>query len=167
MQIDKVINESVAPFADWLAALVFYELPLGELGKVKVVVLGLAFSAIWFSFYFNFINVRGLKQSWRFLRKRRDTKAKGEITHFQGFSAAISGTVGLGNIAGVAVAVTYGGPGVAFWMTVAAFFAMTLKFTECSLGNKYRIIAKDGTVLGGGDVLHLRRLERTRFARPG
>ena len=73
----------------------------------------------------------------------------GEITPFQSFTAAMSGTIGLGNIAGVAVAISIGGPGAMFWMIVMAFFGMTLKFVEVSLGHKYRIIHKDGTVSGG------------------
>ena len=150
MRVDEFINQSITPFADSLAALVFYELPLGSIGKAKVVVLVLLLSAVWFSFYFRFVNISGLSKAWRTLLRKRDEKAPGEISHFQALSAAVSGTVGLGNIAGVAVAITYGGPGVAFWMTIAAFFAMALKFAECSLGNKYRVIAKDGTVLGGG-----------------
>lgn len=159
MRIDEFINESITPFANFLASMVFYKLPLGGLGDVKVVVLLLVLSAVWFTLYFRFVNISGLGIAWRLLWRKRDEKAPGEISHFQALSAAISGTVGLGNIAGVAVAVTYGGPGVVFWMTIAGFFAMALKFTECSLGNKYRVISKDGTVLGGGMYYISRGLE--------
>jgi AGCS family alanine or glycine:cation symporter len=80
----------------------------------------------------------------------------GEITHFQALSAAVSGTVGLGNIAGVAIAVSMGGPGAAFWMVMLGLCGMTSKFAECTLGVKYRHIDKDGKVHGGG-MLYLTR----------
>ena len=81
--------------------------------------------------------------------KYDDPAHPGEITHFQSFTAAMSGTIGLGNIAGVAVAISIGGPGAMLWMILTAFFGMTLKFVEVSLGHKYRVIHKDGTVSGG------------------
>ena len=83
------------------------------------------------------------------LGKYDDPSHPGEITHFQSFTAAMSGTIGLGNIAGVAVAISIGGPGAMLWMILTAFFGMTLKFVEVSLGHKYRVIHKDGTVSGG------------------
>lgn len=75
--------------------------------------------------------------------------AEGEVTHFQALTAALSATVGLGNIAGVAVAISIGGPGATFWMILAGLFGMASKFTECTLGVKYREVTKDGTVHGG------------------
>ena len=73
----------------------------------------------------------------------------GEVTHFQALSSALSATVGLGNIAGVAIAVSLGGPGATFWMIVAGFLGMTLKFTECTLGQMYRKVNEDGQISGG------------------
>ena len=81
--------------------------------------------------------------------KYDEDDAPGEVTHFQALATAVSATVGLGNIAGVAVAISIGGPGAMLWMIITAFFGMTLKFVEVSLGHKYRIIHEDGTVSGG------------------
>ena len=74
---------------------------------------------------------------------------EGEVSHFQALATAVSGTVGLGNIAGVAVAIQLGGPGAMFWLTIAGFFGMVTKFVECSLAVKYRRVLEDGTILGG------------------
>ena len=76
-------------------------------------------------------------------------ESDGEVTHFQALTAALSGTVGLGNIAGVAVAISLGGPGATFWMIIAGLLGMSSKFVECTLGVKYRDVGEDGTVYGG------------------
>ena len=103
-----------------------------------------------FSFYFNFVNIFYFKRALKVAFGKYDNpNHPGEITHFQSFTAAMSGTIGLGNIAGVAVAISIGGPGAMLWMIITAFFGMTLKFVEVSLGHKYRVIHKDGTVSGG------------------
>jgi AGCS family alanine or glycine:cation symporter len=110
----------------------------------------LLIASLFFTFYFNFLNVRYFKRAINVAFGKYDNpNHPGEITHFQSFTAAMSGTIGLGNIAGVAVAISLGGPGAMLWMIVTAFFGMTLKFVEVSLGHKYRIIHKDGTVSGG------------------
>ena len=75
------------------------------------------------------------------------------MSHFQALSAALSGTVGLGNIAGVAVAISWGGPGAIIWMMLAGFLGMSLKFAECTLGVKYRRVNAAGAISGGTDVL--------------
>ena len=158
MNIDQAINDAVTPVANFLASIVFADLGtiastitglLVMLANVKLVVLLLFGGAVAATIYFKGINIRGIPQALKSIRRGKDKTAQGEIGHFQASTAALSGTVGLGNIAGVAVALTYGGPGAAFWMTVAGLFGMALKFTESTLGNKYRTIAKDGTVLGG------------------
>ena len=106
--------------------------------------------SFFFTFYFNFLNIRYFKRAINVaFGKYDDVRHPGEITHFQSFTAAMSGTIGLGNIAGVAVAISLGGPGAMVWMIITAFFGMTLKFVEVSLGHKYRIIHDDGTVSGG------------------
>ena len=110
----------------------------------------LVFASLYFTFYFKFLNIRFFGRAIQVIRGKFDKpNDKGEVTHFQSFTAAMSGTIGLGNIAGVAVAISIGGPGAMLWMIVTAFFGMTLKFVEVSLGHKYRVIHKDGTVSGG------------------
>jgi AGCS family alanine or glycine:cation symporter len=113
-------------------------------------VVWLIAAAAFFTVYFGFINIRGFRQSLRIVRgDYHDESDPGEVHHFQALSAALSGTVGLGNIAGVAVAVTLGGPGATFWMILAGLLGMSTKFTECTLGVKYRRQHPDGTVSGG------------------
>jgi len=118
--------------------------------KLPLVVLWLMFGATFFTLRFRFINLRGFRHAIDCVRGRytRPDEA-GEISHFQALSAALSATVGLGNIAGVAFAVGIGGPGAVFWMTVAGFLGMTSKFAECTLGLKYRVQRADGHVSGG------------------
>ncbi len=100
--------------------------------------------------YFAFINLRGFRQASKIVRGHyEDVNAPGEVTQFQALSTALSGTVGLGNIAGVAVAISIGGPGATFWMIIIGLCAMSLKFAECTLAVKYREVREDGTVAGG------------------
>jgi AGCS family alanine or glycine:cation symporter len=113
-------------------------------------VLWLFVAAIFFTFRMGFINVRGFKHAIDVVRgKYDDPHDDGEVSHFQALATALSGTVGLGNIAGVAVAISLGGPGAMFWLTLAGLFGMVSKFVECTLGVKYRRVLEDGTVLGG------------------
>jgi len=134
---------------DALSGFVFYEIEiLGAPLPVIVVWMGLPMLIL--TVYFGFINLRSFRTAFNILRgKYHDTTAPGEVTQFQALSTALSGTVGLGNIAGVAIAISMGGPGAAFWMMVIGFFAMTLKFAECTLGVKYRREHADGTISGG------------------
>lgn len=114
------------------------------------VVIWLGLAGLVLTLRFGFLNLRGLPLAIRTIAgKYSSPRDPGEITHFQALSAALSGTVGLGNIAGVAVAISIGGPGAVFWMFVAGFLGMTTKFCECTLGTKYRRIRPNGTVLGG------------------
>ena len=118
--------------------------------RFRFIVLWLVFASLYFSFYFNFVNIFYFKRALKVAFGKYDNpNHPGEITHFQSFTAAMSGTIGLGNIAGVAVAISIGGPGAMLWMIITAFFGMTLKFVEVSLGHKYRVIHEDGTVSGG------------------
>lgn len=117
---------------------------------VPLVVLWLIFGALFMTFAMKFINFRAFRHSLDVVRGRYSSPDdKGEVSHFQALSAALSATVGLGNIAGVAVAVQTGGPGAVFWMIAAGFFGMTSKFVECTLGQKYRQIDSSGRVSGG------------------
>jgi alanine or glycine:cation symporter, AGCS family len=119
--------------------------------KLPLVVLWLILGATYFTLRFRFINLRAFRHAVDCVRGRytRPDEA-GEISHFQALSAALSATVGLGNIAGVAFAVGIGGPGAVFWMTMAGFLGMSSKFAECTLGLKYRVQRSDGHVSGGG-----------------
>lgn len=126
--------------------------PTGNVATVSVpfVVLWLVIAAVLFTLFFKFVNLRLFKHAIRCVRGvYSDPTDVGEVSHFQALSAALSATVGLGNIAGVAVAVMIGGPGATFWMIVAGLLGMTLKFTECTLGQKYRKIDANGVVSGG------------------
>jgi len=115
-----------------------------------LVVVLLIGAAIWFTLYFGFINVRGFKHAVDITRgKYAKPEDKGEVSQFQALTAALSGTLGLGNISLVAVAIAVGGPGATFWMIVAGLVGMSSKFIECTLGVKYRVIDEKGEVSGG------------------
>jgi AGCS family alanine or glycine:cation symporter len=118
--------------------------------SVPLVVLWLAFAALFFTLRFQFVNFRAFRHAIDCVRGRyTKDDAAGEISHFQALAAALSATVGLGNIAGVALAVGAGGPGAVFWMVLAGFLGMSTKFAECTLGQKYRVTREDGHVSGG------------------
>lgn len=147
--IDARINELVGPVADAVSGFIFFSIDVNG-AELPLIVLWLMIGAVVFTFYMGFINFRGFGQALRITRGLyRDPRHDGEISHFQALSAALSGTVGLGNIAGVAVAIAVGGPGAVFWMIVAGFLGMTTKFVECTLAVKYRRINPDGSVSGG------------------
>ncbi len=117
---------------------------------VPLLVLWLVLGACFFTIRMGLINVRGLWHAVEIVRgKYDDPNDVGEVSHFQALTAALSATVGLGNIGGVAIAIGIGGPGATFWMITAGFLGMASKFAECTLGQKYRTIEPDGSVLGG------------------
>ncbi|MGB0514756.1 MAG: alanine/glycine:cation symporter family protein, partial [Wenzhouxiangellaceae bacterium] len=147
--IDETVDGLVAPLTGLIESVILFPLPLGD-AQVPIVVLWLVFAAALFTFYFRFISVRGLRQGFRLVRgDYNDPTHTGEVTHFQALATALSGTVGLGNIAGVAIAVSVGGPGAIPWMMLAGLLGMSTKFVECTLGVKYRREYADGTVSGG------------------
>src|SRR5690554_4238190 len=118
--------------------------------SIPFIVIWLILGSIFFTFRLKFINIRGFRHSLDLAKgKYDDPDAPGTITHFQAMTTAVSATVGLGNIAGVAVAISLGGAGATFWMFIAGFFGMSLKFAECSMGVKYRAIDADGRIFGG------------------
>ncbi|MDB9493010.1 alanine/glycine:cation symporter family protein [Spirulina major CS-329] len=136
------------PIVDVMSVLLFFKIG-GENG-FPFIVLWLFIAAIFFTVRMGFINVRGFKHAIEVVQgKFDDPNDEGEVSHFQALATAVSGTVGLGNIAGVAVAIQLGGPGAMVWLTLAGFCGMVTKFVECTLAVKYRRIATDGTVLGG------------------
>jgi AGCS family alanine or glycine:cation symporter len=147
--IDQRINDAVKPASDAVAGFIFTSFPLAGV-DIPLVLVWLIIAATIFTFYFRFINLRAFKHGFHLVRgDYNDPHAAGEVTHFQALATALSGTVGLGNIAGVAVAVSLGGPGATFWMILAGLLGMSSKFTECTLGVKYRNEYEDGTVSGG------------------
>lgn len=147
--IDEQINSAIKPAADAVAGFIFSSFPVGGV-DIPFVLVWLIVAASIFTFYFKFINFRAFKHGFHLVRgDYNDPNAAGEVTHFQALATALSGTVGLGNIAGVAVAVSLGGPGATFWMILAGLLGMSSKFTECTLGVKYRNEYPDGTVSGG------------------
>ncbi len=126
--------------------------PNGDTKKnaIPFIVIWLIFGAAFFTLRLGFINIRGFKHSLQLASGKYDEPdAPGRITHFQALATAVSATVGLGNIAGVAIAITLGGAGATFWMIVAGLLGMSSKFVECTLGVKYRFINKEGRIFGG------------------
>lgn len=149
MCIDAAINEATRPVAEWITSVVFYKIQLGSV-QIPFVVIWLVAGAVFFTFYFRFINFRGFGHAISLVKgDYYDPANPGEVSHFQALATALSATVGLGNIAGVAVATGIGGPGAVFWLLVAGFLGMSSKFVECTLGVKYRRQNPDGSVSGG------------------
>ena len=170
---DEKINDAFMPIAVAWEDLVFT--PINLFGNdVPIVLILLIFGALFFTLYFKFINIRNFPFAIQVVRGKyddletaehiddtihsidgdivdtiKDESQHGEVNHFQALATAVSGTVGLGNIAMVAVAISIGGPGATFWMVIAGLLGMSSKFVECTLGVKYRDINKDGQVFGG------------------
>ncbi|HNP68065.1 MAG TPA: alanine/glycine:cation symporter family protein [Aequorivita sp.] len=172
-QVDAIFQK----YTGWFVELIFYEIPFSESFQIPWVLIVLIGGAFYFTIYFKLINFTGFGTAIRVVRGKyediekhgadtlygdvtpneqenlietiRDDSADGEVSHFQALTAALSATVGLGNIAGVAVALSIGGPGATFWMIVAGLLGMASKFAECTLGVKFRDVGPDGTVYGG------------------
>ena len=144
--IDKAINDAFAPVANAFAGFIF-----SKIYGVPWILVWLVVGAVVFTVYFRFINLRGFKHAIDITRGKFDDNDKdpGEVSHFQALTTALSGTIGLGNIAGVAIAISLGGPGATFWMILAGFLGMSSKFVECTLAVMYRNENADGTVSGG------------------
>ena len=172
--IAEKINEGFKPIADAWGGFVFYPVNLGGGVQMPIVIIMLLFAGLLFTILFKFVNIRLFPTSINIVRGKYDdvdhvtsgnmagdvtpggdaietirVEGEGEVSHFQALTAALSGTVGLGNIAGVAVALSLGGPGATFWMIVAGLLGMSSKFVECTLGVKYRDVGEDGTIYGG------------------
>jgi len=175
--IDQQIDEFFGLATGWFVGLIFYGVPIMEGVTVPWVLFPLVFGAIFFTLVFGFPNLRYFGTSINIVRGKYDELEAGgsteiseasvssvdgdnpdtirieghdgEVSHFQALTAALSGTVGLGNIAGVAIALSLGGPGATFWMIICGFLGMSSKFVECTLGVCYREINSNGTVFGG------------------
>ena len=171
--LSEKINDAFTPLVDFMDEILFWD-PFAAVGlydpiikdengkiiydengnpkkkRIPLVVFWLILGATIFTIYFKFINIRGFKHSLELVAGKYDNpEDKGEVSHFQALTTALSATVGLGNIAGVAIAITLGGPGATFWMILAGLLGMTSKFLECTLGLKYRKIDENGEVSGG------------------
>lgn len=149
--IDKAINDGIAPVAKLVSDIIFVtiKIPYWNL-DVPFIILWLMAIGIFTTVYFGFINFRLLGLSVQLLNgKYQSQNRQGQISNWQALSTSLSGTVGLGNIAGVAVAVSVGGPSATVWMIIMGVLGMATKFTECALGVKYRKIDSDGEVSGG------------------
>ena len=145
--IDEQVNQIFASSTGWFVSLIFSPFP-GT--SFPWIVAWLVVAATVFTVYFGLIQFKAFPHSIALVRgDYSDPNDAGEVSHFQALATALSGTVGLGNIAGVAVAVGIGGPGATFWMILAGLMGMASKFTECTLGVKYRNEYEDGTVSGG------------------
>ena len=148
-RLSQEINQLTQPFAEWLSAFVFYKVTLFEV-PIPLVVIWLVVGAIFFTFYLSWVNLRAFKHAIELIRGDYDhPHSHGEVSHFQALATAVSGTVGIGNIGGVAVAVSLGGPGATFWLIMAGILGMSTKFVECTLSVKYRDTFDDGHVSGG------------------
>jgi AGCS family alanine or glycine:cation symporter len=177
MGLDARINEAFEPFAAFIGGIILYQVPIAGV-QAPLIVIILTLGGLFFTLYFGFPNIRNFGTAIQIVRGKydkieqkgaaethpeetvftvdgdivktiRDEHHHGEVSHFQALATAVSGTVGLGNIAGVTLAVSLGGPGATFWMIVSGLLGMTLKFVECTLGVHYRDINKDGIVYGG------------------
>ena len=149
--LDQRIDEAFQPVSDFFSSVIFF-----SIGENPFVIYLLVGSAIFFTLYFGFPNIKYFITSIRVVSGKYDKVEKddsssddGEVSHFQALTTAVSGTVGNGNIAGVALAIALGGPGATFWMIVCGLMGMSLKFVECTLGVHYRDVDDDGVVYGG------------------
>ncbi|CAM5319895.1 alanine/glycine:cation symporter family protein [Streptomyces avidinii] len=147
--VDEAVSGFFEPIAKWLGDIVFYSVPVAGT-QLPLIVAWLVVAGLVFSGWFGLVQIRKFRLAVNVVRGKYDEKGSaGEVNHFQALTAAVSGTVGLGNIAGVAVAVSIGGPGATFWMILCGLLGMATKFVEVTLGVKYREVHADGTVSGG------------------
>lgn len=155
LSVDERISAAIAPYADVVSGAIFYAVPVGGT-EFPLIVGWLIVAAGVFTLAFRFIQLRGFGHAIAVVRGRYSNPAMaGEVTPFQALTTAVSGTVGLGNIAGVAVAVSLGGAGATFWMIVAGLLGMASKFTEVTLGVKYRSVDPATGAVSGGPMRYL------------
>ena len=147
--IDATINAVMEPLADAVSSFIFYSIKVGD-ADLPLIVAWLIVAATFFTFYFGFISIRGFPHALGLLRgDYADPDHAGEVSHFQALATAVSGTVGIGNIGGVAIVISLGGPGATFWLMLAGFLGMSTKLAECIAGVKFRRENPDGTISGG------------------
>lgn len=149
MNIDEFIDKHIAPVSDSIANVIFF--PISICGsKVPLIILWVLFAGIFFTIYFRGIAVWGFKHAIDNVAKpQKGHDGCGEVSSFQALATALSGTIGIGSIAGVAISISIGGPGAAFWIFLGAVLGMSIKFVEATLAVKYRRFNLDGSVSGG------------------
>lgn len=150
MNVDAFMDKHIAPISDAVANLIF--LPISICGsKVPIIVFWILIAGIFFTIYFRGIAVWGFKHAIDVVAKpaEKHHEGCGEVSSFQALATALSGTIGIGSIAGVAISISIGGPGAAFWIFVGALLGMSIKFVEATLAVKYRRFNLDGSVSGG------------------
>ena len=186
--LDDRINEAFTPVANWWEGLILHNFFGTGIPTIIILLVG---GALFFTIYFGFVNIRHFRTSINTVRGKFDDidnhvsgnadskvaaeikntisgeNKEGEVSHFQALATAVSGTVGNGNIAGVALAIAVGGPGATFWMILCGILGMSTKFVECTLGVKYRDVGKDGTVYGGPMYYLTKGLEERGFVTLG
>lgn len=146
---DEAVNDAIAPISKAVSGFIFASVTVGDV-SIPLIVVWLVAGGLYFTIYLRFLPARALKVAVDIVRGKHDNpEDQGEVSHFQALSTALSGTVGIGNIGGVAVAVTAGGPGAIFWMILAGVLGMSSKLAECTLAVKYRKTNPDGTISGG------------------
>lgn len=150
MNVDAFIDKNIAPYTDAVAKAIFFPVSIAG-GQVPVIILWILAAGIFFTIYFKGIAVWGLKHAVDNLTKKSENHGDGcgEVSSFQALATALSGTIGIGSIAGVAISISIGGPGAAFWIFFGAILGMSIKFIEASLAVKYRRFNLDGSVSGG------------------
>ena len=169
MSVDELINRAMRPLADLVSQFIFYSVPVAGT-EVPLIVAWLIAGGLFFTIYLGFINLRGFRHALTLVAgKYTDPSQPGEVTPFQALATAVSGTVGIGNIAGVAVAISLGGPGATMWLIIAGLLGMSTKFAECTMAVKFRHTHEDGSVSGGPMYylqhgLELRKLPRVGHA---
>ncbi|MDD7913236.1 alanine/glycine:cation symporter family protein [Polaribacter ponticola] len=172
--LDQKIDEAFQPISSFFNDIIFFPIYKSDSLEIPFVLVLLVGSALFFTLYFKFPNIFHFKTAINVVRGKydeldeghgagnselaidgdiadtiRDESEEGEVTHFQALATAVSGTVGNGNIAGVALAIALGGPGATFWMVICGLLGMSTKFVECTLGVQYRDVGEDGTIYGG------------------
>ncbi|AXT63255.1 alanine:cation symporter family protein [Aquimarina sp. AD10] len=179
--LDENINQMFGNATGWFVDAMFAEIPITSSVGIPWVAVVLLLGASYFTVYFKFINFRSFYTAFQVVRGKydvledkikaqdevKDTNDIGEVSHFQALTTAVSATVGLGNIAGVAIALSIGGPGATFWMVVIGVLGMSSKFVECTLGVKYREIDENGRVFGGPMYYLTKGLKEKGYVRLG
>ena len=147
--IDALMDKYVAPVSDAIAKIIFYPIHVAG-GEVPIIIFWILFAGIFFTFYFRGIAVWGFKHAVdQIIKPKKDGAGEGEVSSFQALATALSGTIGIGSIAGVAISISIGGPGAAFWIFFGAILGMSIKFVEATLAVKYRRFNLDGSISGG------------------
>ena len=153
MNVDAFMDKHIAPVSDFIAKIIFYPIKYTHGTthiEVPIIIFWILFAGIFFTIYFKGIAIWGFKHAVDLIVKpKKDSSGEGEVSSFQALATALSGTIGIGSIAGVAISISIGGPGAAFWIFLGAILGMSIKFVEATLAVKYRRFNLDGSISGG------------------